>query len=264
MANAFLVKPLPMTVTANGGTSPIGSPSNLALDYAGLIYQVTQSGGVCGVAIDLGADTVIDTVLVFGVELMAAGATLYLYYSTAAAGPATGASPSDTSGSVYAGSVTPSNGKGVSYLAMGTPITARYLVVAYIGGGGSNPWRASRIVVGKRIQLSRNFSMGGAHGVKDLGSADFSRRGVLQRSYGAILRTRGLTFSNVKKDELESSLLPLIEYLGNTRMVALVTDPAVDAQRQNRCYFGLLAGDLGATQRNVGNFETKLNLVSIF
>lgn len=47
-------------------------------------------------------------------------------------------------------------------------------------------------------------------------------------------------------------------------MVALVTDPAVHAQRQNRCYFGPLVGDLGQTWRNSAAWEAKVNLVSIF
>jgi len=266
MANAFIVKPLvPVGTPAVGaGTLVAGAAANLFNDFAGLVCSLTESGGVCSVSFDLGADTTVDTLLVFGVELIPSNAGLFLYYSTAAAGPATGASPVDSSGSIYAGSVTPTNGKGVSYLAMSTPITARYFNLAIIGPGTTNPWRASRIVIGKRIQLTRNFSMGGAHGVKDLGTLDFSARGVLQRRRAAKLRTRGLTFSNVKKDELEASMLPLLEQIGNTDMVAIVTDPAVDAQRQNRCYFGPLVGDLSAVQRNVGNWETKLNLVSLF
>ena len=77
--------------------------------------------------------------------------------------------------------------------------------------------RASRVVIGKRVQPGRNFSYGAGFGVKDLGSVDFSRRGVLLRSRGAKLRTGSLTFSNLKKDEAEQVFKPLLEYLGQHR-----------------------------------------------
>jgi hypothetical protein len=124
--------------------------------------------------------------------------------------------------------------------------------------------QVSRVVAGQRIALERNFGFGAAFGVRDLGSVDFGRRGVLQRVRGKKLRTVGLTFSNVRKNEVEAQTTPLLERIGNTEMVAIVTDPDAHPERQNRCYFGPLVGDLGQTWRKPDLFEAKANLVSIF
>lgn len=57
---------------------------------------------------------------------------------------------------------------------------------------------------------------------------------------------------------------PLLERIGNTEMIALLTDPTADDQCQNRAYFGTLVGDIGHAWRKARLFEAKTNLVSIF
>ena len=84
------------------------------------------------------------------------------------------------------------------------------------------------------------------------------------RTRGAKMRTAALTFSAARKDEVEASVKPLLEQVGNTEIIALVTDPAADPQRQNRCYCGPLVGDLSAVWRNAAAFETKLAVLSLF
>lgn len=247
-----------------GPTLDLGVASNLLNDYAGVVAQTTCTIGSTNqakISLDLGADTVLDTILVFGVELFPTNGNFIINYSTAAL--VTG---SDTTGVAYAGSSPMTGGKGVSFWSVSTPITARYVDIVYEAGTGvtGKSVRASRVVIGKKITLQRNFSYGGGPGVKDLGTMDFSRRGVIMRAIGKKLRILSLTFSNIRKDEVQASIRPMFERQGITGPVAIVTDPSVDADRQNRCYFGTFVGDLGVIQRNALAWEAKSNLVSFF
>ena len=81
---------------------------------------------------------------------------------------------------------------------------------------------------------------------------------------GVRLRTVSLTFSSIRKDEAEAQVRPLLEQIGNTDMVALCIDPTVDAQRQNRCSYGPLVGDVQLKWRNAAAWEAAINQVSIF
>jgi hypothetical protein len=256
-------------VSPVSGVPDVGVASNLLNDYAGVIAQTACAVGSTNQAkiqIDLGADTSFDTILIFGVELFPTNGNLIINYATAAQGAFTGAFSTDTSGSAYAGSAAMTTGKGVSFWSLNAPVTARYVQIVYEAGTGvtGKSVRASRVVIGKKVTLQRNFSYGGGPGVKDLGSMDFSRRGVLIRTIGKKLRILSMTFSYINRDEMQNSIRPLIERQGNTGPIAIVTDPAADADRQNRCYFGVLVGDLGAAQRNARAWEAKTNLVSFF
>ncbi|UAK24342.1 hypothetical protein [Sphingomonas nostoxanthinifaciens] len=267
MANAWLLQPLPIVDVTTSGTLQMGTGLNVANDYAGVICQLAMDGSGNGAyfRIDLGADTAFDTITAFGVELAPPSTAVYVSYATAAQGPFTGDYTSVPTGvNAYAGSAPMSSGKGVTIWSLNAPVVARYVLISYGAGNSSASVRISRLVIGQRIQLERNFTFGGTFGVKDLGSVDFSRRGVLLRQRGKKLRTTAITFSNQRKDEVEAKTKPLIEQLGNTEMLAIVTDPTPDAQRQNRCYFGPLVGDLNHTWRNAAAWEWKVNLVSLF
>lgn len=268
MANAFLLAPL----------APVGTPTALSTvqagqaayafnDYAGVVLQLAcdASGNVASLRFDLGADTQFDTVMVFGVELLPASApTFSMNWATAAQGNFTGSFSTDSTGSCYAGSVLPVSGKGVSMLMLSATVTARYVQLNWAAGSAGQAVRISRVVLGKRFQPSRNFSFGAQPGVRDLGSADFSSRGVLLRYRGKKLRTIALPFDYIKKDEAEATSLRLLEQLGNTETLALCTDPVADPQRQNRCYFGTLVGDLGHVWAKASGWQLKINLVSFF
>lgn len=264
MANAILLRPLPVTTFGPSSTA-VGDVSYLANDYAGVVWQSAVEASPQFI-IDLGADTAIDTLFLFGVQLAPAAATLQVFASTAAAGA--GFSPPTWSGApvgLYAGSVLPISGRGVALWTApaGFPPAVRYLLLRF-AAAGNMAVQVSRVAIGAKVQLSRNFSYGASFGVKDLGSVDFSRRGVLLRTRGAKLRTAQITFSSVRKDEAEAAMKPLFEYLGNTEMFALVTDPSADAQRQNRCYFGPLVGDIALKWNSAGAWEAALNQLSVF
>jgi hypothetical protein len=262
MANAWLLKPHPIT-SATASSVSIGAASNVALDYAGVVWA-SGSGTSHALLIDLGADRALDTVMLFGV-VAPAGTTFIAQGATSAQGSgfASGGYPDTPSASIFAGSIRLTGGTGVTLATpTGWPPVRYVRFVFTLPTAGVV--QASRAVIGSRILLERNFSFGAAFGVRDLGSFDFSRRGVPLRTRGAKLRTLGLSFSSIRKDEVEASTKPLLEQVGNTEMIALITDPAVDAQRENRCYFGPLVGDLSHTWRNAAAFEAKVNIVSIF
>ena len=268
MANAFLLAPLaPTGAIAADSTLQAGQPAYAFNDYAGVVVQLAcdAGGNAAAFRFDLGADTAFDTVMVFGVELLPQTAGEFvLRWATAVQGNFTGSYSQATNGSCYAGSVLPVSGKGVSLLMLSAPVTARYVQLIWYAGAAGQSIRFSRIVLGKRFQPSRNFSFGAEPGVRDLGSADFSARGVLLRYRGKKLRTISLPFDYIKKDEAEATSLRLIEQLGNTEALALCTDPAADPQRQNRCYFGTLVGDLGHVWAKATGWQLKINLVSFF
>jgi hypothetical protein len=267
--NAWMLKALiPAGVSAT--STSVGDPAYVFNDYAGVVWQA-RVGDAPVLTIDLGADMPVDTIMLFGLRAFAAAtAKVQISLATAAQGSGFGTGQFWTSAqqSLVAGSVMPTSGKGVMLWVApdvaAPPASVRYVRLSFLDLGPAGTVQVARAVVGQRIQLSRNFGYGAAFGLRDLGSVDFSRRGVLLRTRGAKLRTLGLSFSNIAKDEVEATTRPLMEQLGNTETVALVTDPAADAQRQNRCYFGFLVGDLSHTWRNAAAFEAKINLVSIF
>lgn len=264
MSNAWIIAPLPIPAAAASNTAAGRDPLFVANDYAGVVWQ-SSGEAAPWLRLDLGVDTSIDTIALFGLAGLTNANTVTIQTATAAQGTGFGAGAFTafaTAVSALAGTAMPVSGKGIGLFSLPAPVTARYVKISFTGLGSAI--QIARAVIGKRIQLDRNFGYGAAFGVKDLGSLDFSTRGVLLRHRGAKLRTVGLTFSNIRKDEVEASTKPLLEQLGNTELLALITDPSADAQRQNRCYFGPLVGDLSHTWRNAAAWEAKANVVSIF
>lgn len=261
MGNAWIIPPLPIAAATSDSTG-MGEPVYVGNDYAGVVWRSAAAN--CELRLDLGSDQALDTLMLFGIVGPRAAATMRARLATAAQGNFNGAHWAGNPQPLYAGEVMPTLGGGVAIWSApaGAPAVARYVAITF-ASATAEPVQVGRAVVGKRIQLERNFGFGSAHGVRDLGTADFSARGVLLRRRGKKLRTLGLTFANIRKDEVEGVTGPLLERLGNTETVALVTDPGADAQRQNRSYFGLLVGDLGQVRRNAVAFEAKINLVSV-
>ncbi len=266
MANAWILPPLAMSGITVSSVA-IGAGEYMGNDYAGVVWR-SAAGDVATIIVDLGADRPLDALMMFGVDgTTIDAATLEIRLATAGQGS------NFAAGSFWAAPVQPllsgerlASGAGVAIASWGAPAPAavRYILLRIAGMTAAGSVQIARIVAGKRIQLARNFSYGAAFGVRDLGSLDFTRRGVLQRARGKKLRTVGLTFSNIHKDEVEGVTQPLLERIGNTEMVALVTDPTPDVRRQNRSYFGPLVGDLTHTWRKAQLFEAKTNVVSIF
>lgn len=263
MSRAIFVKPLPLASVFATSAAAGHDPAYVGNDHMGVVWKSGTGEALQQLLIDLGEDVPLDTILLFGCTVPSA-ATLYVGLATSAQGPFTGASWAGPTGPFLAGVIQPTSGRSRAlWMAPAdAPAVARYVILDIRALSGASV-TIGRVVIGKRIQLARNFQFGAAFGVRDLGAVDFSVRGVLLRRRGAKLRSIGLTFGAVHRDEVEAMIHPLVEQVGLTEPVALVTDPDPDDQRQNRIYFGPLVGDLGTIWAKASGFEWRANLVSL-
>jgi hypothetical protein len=263
MGIAWIVRPLPIAAATASGTT-LGAATNVGNDFAGIVWRGPSATSTT-LTVDFGADVAIDTLMLFGVGAVSGTVpTMQVSAATAAQGNFTGSFWSDTAAPLYAGSVAPVSGKRVAVWAApaGAPASFRYMRLTFARASAVTI-ELARLAAGARISLERNFNAINL-GVRDLSSLDFSARGVLLRRRAKKLRTLALSFSNLLKSEVEASVKPLLEQVGNSEMVAMLTDPDADAQRENRAYFGPLVGDLSVAWRRADRWESKTNLVSIF
>ena len=265
MSNALIVKPLPFAAVTASSTAAGYDPAYIGNDFMGVVWKSATGAASRTITVDMGADVLLDTAVLVGCTGAAAGWTLKVEAATAAQGsgfPA-GAWVGDTL-PFLAGSAMPvsARGRGLWLAPASPPPASRYWRFT-IGGLGTDAATIGRLVLGRRIQLARNFQFGAAFGVRDMSVVDFSIRGVLLRLRGAKLRSIGLTFGSVHKDEVEAIVHPLIEEIGLSEPIALITDPDADAQRQNRIWFGVLVGDLGTVWAKPDGFEWRASLVSL-
>lgn len=261
MANAFLLRPLPMAALHVGGTIQAGAPAYLGNDYAGIVcrFACDLGGNVGAIEVDFGADVQFDTVMLFGLTMAPPGTIATALYATAGA-------PNSfsvvASGAAYAGSEARRPGEG-AMLLMFAGVTGRYLNINFAAGASGQSVQATRLVAGRRFQPAIGFEFGAQFGVRDLGSFDLSSRGVPLRHRGRKLRTVSLSFPALNKQEAESVAQKLLEEVGNTECIALCTDPAPDPERQSRCYYGPMVGDLGRTWATAAGHKVPINLVEI-
>lgn len=261
MANAFLLRPLPMTPFATYGTVLAGQLGYTLNDYAGVVCKVAcdGSGNSAGLRFDLGSDVEFDTVMAFGVNDFPGSGVVWVAYATSAA-PSTLQTLKFVQ--PYAGGF-PRVGGGVAIATGETTVTARYVQLNFNAPSSGQSVAVSRIVVGKRFRPAIGFEYGAQFGVRDLGSLDVSARGVLLRRRGQKLRTVALSFSSLTKVEAEWNSIRMLEQIGNTECIALCTDPSDDYQLQNRCYYGPLIGDLTHTWASSKGWELRANLLGL-
>lgn len=263
MANAWIIPPLPITSATASETAPGYAPGNVNLDYRGIVWR-SSGAALPWLKLDFGADVEFDTVALFGLR-GSLGGTATVRVATAAQGSGFGAGAYTeiaTGVPILAGAAMPVSGLGVGLYSSAIVRTARYVMIQFAGLAS---WiEVSRAAVGARFRLERNYSFGAGEGVRDLGKLDFSSRGVLLRYRGAKLSTLSLTFSTVRRYEIEQLVRPMLKHIGNTECVAIVTDPDPHDERQNRSFFGPLVGDLGDTHRVADGYEVKFNQVGLF
>ncbi|MFT3968580.1 MAG: hypothetical protein QM690_22160 [Sphingobium sp.] len=264
MANAWILAPLPIVSAAASSTAAGHDPAFVGNDHMGVVWKSGPEASP-HLRIDLGADEAVDAALLMGCTGAQAGWQMGVSAATSAQGtgfpPGSFIAPDEP---LLAGSEMLPSGRGVGlWVPDGIPPLSRHIDFR-IDQGSTAPVTIGRVAAGKRIMLDRNFSFGAALGVKDLGKADFSQRGVLLRSRGAKLRTVNLKFGALHRDEVEAAILPLLALAGTTEPVALVLDPAPHEMRQRRIYFGMLVGpQLDAIWARAGGFEWSANLVSL-
>lgn len=266
MANALILRPLPLAAVTASSTADGHSAALVAEDRLGLVWKSAASGSTQSLLIDLGADTAFDSIALFGLTGAQAGWTMKLEAATAAQGSSfPGGSWTGTAASLLAGSVMPVSGRGKALWLAPTsspPPPSRWVRLTF-GNLSGAAVTVGRVVLGAAVRLTRNFQFGAAHGVRDLGRLEFSRRGVMLRARGEKQRSVGISFRHAHRDEVEGRIHPLIEAVGGTEPIALVIDPAANDQRQNRMYFGPLVGDLGTIWARADGFEWAVNLVAL-
>lgn len=267
MSNVLIVKPSDIASVSASSSAAGTDPAYVGNDYMGVVWR-SAAGNTAYLTVDAGENIEADTALLFGCDGATSAMTLQLLASTSAQGAGFG--PAGWTGAplpFLAGSEMPVSGRGVALWQApeaGGPPASRYWRFA-IGGLAGGRATVARVVLGKRIRLTRNFAFGSSFGVRDLGSVNFSRLGVMLRKRGAKLRTLGLSFQSIHRDECEAAVLPLIEEIGNTECVAIVTDPAEHAMRQRRAYYGPFFGDYsnGLVWRKADQFQAQANVVSL-
>ncbi|RYD54647.1 MAG: hypothetical protein EOP60_07165 [Sphingomonadales bacterium] len=261
MANAWAMRPLPFSVEASS-TAAGYSAAYMANDHAGVVWKSASALSSVSFIVDLGSAQMIDAALFFGCT----GANWSWILTVESASNAAFSSNLVTHASgipFLAGVALPSHGRGVGYWAAdATPTPRRYWRFT-IGALGGAPVTIARIAIGARLTLERNFAFGGAWGVRDLGTVNFSADGVRIRRRAAKLRTMGLTFPAVTKDEAEEKVQPLLELVAGQEPIVIVTDPSASNLRQQRCWFGHLTGDLGMIWRAALSWEWRANLIDL-
>ena len=264
MGKAYLLEPSDIEDVRSSTTATGYRASNVGDDRMGLVWRSASGDASPVLTIDLGGDTALDTILLFGLAGAEAAWQWTVDLATEAQGSFTGAYWSDSAADLLAGSEMPTSGLGKAmwHAPAGAPASARYVRLTFSGLSGAQI-EVARAAIGRRVQLERNFRYGAALGVRPLGSVDFSSRGVLLRRRGKKLRGIGLSFNNVHRDELEEQVQPLQERVGNDTAIAIVRDPDAHAQRQNRMYFGFLTGNLGSVMARPGGFQADFNLVAL-
>ncbi|SEM73382.1 hypothetical protein SAMN05192583_1033 [Sphingomonas gellani] len=255
-------EPLALPAVTASSTAAGHDPVYVGNDYLGVTWQSASGADRQWLLVDLGADRAIDFAALLGCDGAGAPWTLNVEVATAAQGDGFPAGSFATGDLPFlAGAAMWESGRGIGWWS-GDRLVGRYIRLT-IGGLAGAAATVGRLVLGARIQLDRNFSFGGKFGVKDLGSYDLSARGVPLKRRGVRLPTLSIEFTAVHKWEVEAAIRPLIERLGNTGELFICTDPSPDAQRQRRCYYGTLVGDLAAVQRKASGWGWQANQVSL-
>jgi hypothetical protein len=271
MSNAILMLPLEWAAITADSAQVGFDPENLAPapePRMGLVWRSAPGAASRELVIDLGSDSAVDTIALFGIGAgngaPGAGWRWSIDLATAAQGRFTGAFWAGAEADLLAGSVLPVSGRGKAlWLAPdGAPALARYVRITFASLAAAE-LQVALLAIGKRFQPARNYSYGAAFGVRDLGAIEYSPRGVVLRRPGAKLRGMGLTFTSLRREEVEDTLQRLFEQAGNTDALVLVTDPDAHPHRQNRMGIGHLTGNLGSIHRVPGAYQAEVNFVAV-
>lgn len=271
MSNALLFRPRSWASIVASSTAAGFSPSNLfhlPSLRMGRVWRSAPAAGTEALVIDLGADQPVDVAALFGIgngnAPPGAGWEYQVNLATAAQGAFTGAFWSTGWLPFLSGAVLPVSlrGKQLWLAPAGAPPASRHVRFQFRNLGGAS-LQIALASVGSRFQPARNYSYGAAFGVRDLGQLDYSPRGQVLRRPGAKLRGMGLTFTGLRREEVEEKLQRLFEEVGTTDPVVLVSDPDPHPQIMNRMGIGYLTGNLGSVHRVPGFYQAEINFVAV-
>lgn len=248
MGKAFLVRPLTLTLGADPGAAAGTAAANMLDDRMGLVWRSTSSTGGSFI-LDAGAATLFDFVSLLSVLPTTFNLQVRAYDSlvNAQAAGATGLTYDSTALSQMAGSSVPVSGRQNTWLEPASGNTQRFWRFD-ITGTASAP-EVARVVMGAKLQFSRNYSFGLSPGIGDTGGVEFSPTGAMLRRRGKRFRTLDIAFESLSSSEVEASLLPLLELVGNTEPVLIVTEPDANAERSRRMWFGFLQSEQKTARR---------------
>ncbi len=258
MANAFLVEPLAIQSVAAEGSAAGTSPDALTDDMIGVVHRGTGIPSAW-VEIDLGAAQQVDFAAFLATEGNAAGQRVRAADTQANLVVAPGYD-SGTAG-FEAGNESGAFGRVHSWWDAAAPQSFRWW--RFDLSGLATPFAAGRLVIGRKLRFARNFSFGAAPGIKDLGRAAVAIHGALDRRRGTRLRTLQIAWAGLRRDEVERDLMPMLERLGRSEPLLVVTDPAADPRRARRMYFGWIDEDAEIPQRHFDQWEWRTKLVSV-
>lgn len=266
MADAIILEPIAMSVITPSATATGYNGDNMANDQMGLVWNSGAGSSTRDIIIDLGADTAIDTIVLVGLRGATSSWDWSIDLATEAQGAFTGGFFAGTSRDLLAGANMPVSGLGKALWQASSetspPASVRYVRINFTNLS-SAAVEVSRIIIASAFQPAINFSFGAVFGFRSMGRLEFSKAGVPLRRQAAKLRAVGLRFTGATQAEVDDSIHPMFERLGNDTPLCIVTDPAADANLQNRIYFGYLTGDLGTVWAVKGGFQAQFNVVAL-
>ncbi|MEO1222355.1 MAG: hypothetical protein AAFY42_13600 [Pseudomonadota bacterium] len=234
MANMILYRSLRVASVTAPSSQIDYSAKNLSpypIPRMGRVWRHNGSSDTATITFDLGKDSAIDVVSLFGIGEGNAPPSSAWRWSIDLASEAQGAFDdafwSGATEALLAGSALPQSGFGKAlWLAPAdAPATARYVRVNLSQLGGAY-CQIAIAAMGKAFQPSRNYSYGAAFGVRDLGALDYAPRGGISRREGVKLPGVGLSLRALRREEVEEQLQDLLEEVGNTDPVVLIKDPS--------------------------------------
>lgn len=198
------------------------------------------------IIIDLGANTLIDTIGLFGTTMSAIG-TARVLVSTQAGGSA--------SGDLYTESaVVVDDDYNCRILLLPAPVSGRYVRI-YLEDIGAAYVSAGRPFVGQRTALSYNFGYGWQRGRVDRSRRDETAGGQTQVWRDNSYRTLDVTFQCLTEAE-RNGLVEQIDLLNGTHTdVLFIIDPA-SSNLARDSIFGLMA-EMTAVEQSFLDIFTK-------
>ena len=255
--NGFLLRSLSFTPYAVGSGFAAANPvGNCVNDFMGMVTRADVADTTIQIGADFGAPVLLDSFAALNVV----GLSVTLFASTA----------SDFATTPFSADLTAANtdtptaqGRRHALWAVDSLVGPyRYWMFRLQGSPGVKA-EVARLLFGQKLQPGRNFSFGAARGVNDLGSTDFAPRGAFLRRKAAKRRHLGLSWGYLTEIEAEQAALPLLEAVGNTEPLLAVLDPAADAERSRRLYYGPLQGNLALNWRGRDRWEKRIQMVSL-
>jgi len=258
MANAILVEPLALAAVTADSSAAGTEPAALADDMIGVVHRGTGTP-TAWVEVDLGSSRAVD----FAAFLATEGAATGQRVRAADTQADLTAAPTFDSGVVdfAAGAQAGAFGRVHSWWETSPAQSFRWW--RFDINGLTEPFAAGRLVLGRRTAFARNFSFGGGPGVRDLGRMEMSTHGALDRRRGAQARLLAIAWEALTRAEVETTLMPMLESLGRTELLLVVTDPAPHDRRARRMFFGFIAEDIETVQRHFDIWAWRTRLTSM-